>query len=137
MRGSPISRRAPAARYHAAMASPPAPETPPPAVAAPTVEPKAAAAERAELEPRYHLVLLDDDDHSYAYVVEMLGRLLGYSREKAFGIAAVVDSQGRAIVETAGYDSVSRHQQLIHGYGPDPRVERCSGSMSAVLEEAP
>ena len=118
------------------MASAPAPETPPPAVAAPTVDPAAAAAERAELEPRYHLVLLDDDDHSYAYVVEMLGRLLGYSREKAFSIAAVVDSQGRAIVETAAYDNVSRHRQLIHGYGPDPRVERCSGSMSALLEEA-
>ena len=31
---------------------------------------------------------------------------------------------------------VTRHQRQIHSYGPDPRVSRCKGSMSAVVEEA-
>ena len=123
------------------MVSPPPPGMPPlpstPSVVQPAVDPEAAGTVRPDLERRYHLVLLDDNDHSYPYVVEMLGRLFGYSREKAFAIASIVDAHGRATVETAGYDSVSRHQQLIHSYGPDPRVENCQGSMSAVLEEAP
>ena len=93
-------------------------------------------AESTELDKRYHLILLDDDDHSYAYVVEMLGRLFGYSKEKAFAIAAMVDTQGRAIVETASYDRVRHDQQRIHDYGPDPRIARCLGSMSALVEEA-
>ena len=91
----------------------------------------------AALAPRYHLILLDDNDHTYAYVIAMLGRIFGYGQEKAFALARVVDTQGRAIVETAGHDQVSRHQQRIHAHGPDPRLERCKGSMSAVVEKAP
>ena len=95
------------------------------------------AASDTELAKRYHLILLDDSDHTYAYVIEMLGRLFGYGQEKAYALAAVVDNQRRAVLETAGHEQVSRHQQQIHRYGPDPRIERCQGSMSAVLEEAP
>lgn len=90
-----------------------------------------------KLEPRYHLILLNDDDHSYHYVVEMLGAVFGYGREKAFAIACMVDNFGKAILETAGYDQVSHHQAQIHAYGADPRIPTCLGSMSAVIEQAP
>jgi ATP-dependent Clp protease adaptor protein ClpS len=86
--------------------------------------------------PRYHLVLLDDDDHSYDYVVEMLGHIFGYSRDKGFAIACVVDSEGRAIVETADEDTVLHHQRQIHAFGADPRSLHCLGSMSAIIERA-
>ena len=95
------------------------------------IEPEAA------LEPLLHLILLNDNDHSYAYVVELLGHVLGYGREKAFALACVVDSQGRAIVETAGREQVTRHQRRIHSYGADPRIPHCKGSMSAIVEPAP
>lgn len=88
------------------------------------------------LGPRYHLVLLDDDDHTYQYVVELLAHIFGYSREKGFAIACVVDSEGRAVVETADQETVLRHQQQIHAYGADPFIPRCRGSMSAVIEPA-
>jgi ATP-dependent Clp protease adaptor protein ClpS len=89
------------------------------------------------LEPRYHLVLLDDDDHSYAYVIEMLGRVFGYEREKAYALACLVDSEGHVTVETASHEQVTRHQSRIHSYGADPRIPHCKGSMSAIVEEAP
>jgi ATP-dependent Clp protease adaptor protein ClpS len=89
------------------------------------------------LEPPYHLVLLDDDDHSYAYVIEMLGKVFGYGKEKAYVLACIVDSEGRVTVETATHEQVTGHQQQIHAYGADPRIARCKGSMSAVVEEAP
>ena len=91
----------------------------------------------AALEPRYHLVLLDDNDHSYAYVIEMLGRIFGYEQEKSYALACIVDTEGRVTVETASHDQVTRHQSSIHGYGADPRIPHCKGSMSAVVEEAP
>lgn len=94
-------------------------------------------ASASELAKLYHLMLLDDDDHTYQYVVEMLGRIFGYGKEKAFAIAGMVDSGGRAVLETAAYEVCMRHQRLIHAYGADPRIERCQGSMSAVVEEAP
>lgn len=91
---------------------------------------------KAILERRYHLVLLDDDDHTYQYVIEMLGTVLGYGAEKAYALACIVDSEGRVTVETASHEQVTRHQTQIHNYGPDPRIERCRGSMSSVVEQA-
>jgi ATP-dependent Clp protease adaptor protein ClpS len=91
---------------------------------------------RTELEPRYHLILLDDNDHTYEYVIDLLGRVMGYGKEKSFALACVVDSEGRAIIETAGYEQVSHHQQMIHAFGADPRIPHCAGSMSAIIEPA-
>jgi ATP-dependent Clp protease adaptor protein ClpS len=89
-----------------------------------------------DLEPRFHLVLLDDNDHTYEYVIELLGHVLGYGPEKSFALARVVDTQGRAIIETDSHERVTRHQRQIHAYGADPRIPRCKGSMSAIIEPA-
>lgn len=106
---------------------------PGPATRPEVIEQPGSATER---EPRYHLILLDDNDHTYDYVIELLGRIFGYGREKAFALARIVDVQGRVIVETADLDRVTRHQQAIHSFGPDPRIPRCKGSMTAVIESA-
>jgi ATP-dependent Clp protease adaptor protein ClpS len=98
---------------------------------------KEDVASDSALEGLFHLILLDDNDHTYEYVVEMLGRVLGYGRHKAFAIACVVDSQGQAVLETASHDQCTRHQRMIHSFGADPRITRCQGSMSAVVEPAP
>jgi ATP-dependent Clp protease adaptor protein ClpS len=84
----------------------------------------------------WHLVLLDDDDHSYEYVIAMLGSIFGYGTEKAFALARIVDTQGRVILETASRPQCERHQSQIHAYGADPAIPTTKGSMSAVLEEA-
>ncbi len=109
-----------------------------PATTSPNASPDAGTVIQStpQLARLFHLVLLDDSDHTYAYVVEMLAHVLGYGIEKAFALACMVDSTGRAIVETAGHEQVSRHQQLIHTYGADPRIKQCKGSMSAVIEPA-
>jgi ATP-dependent Clp protease adaptor protein ClpS len=104
-----------------------------------TADPVVAPVEDTEpaLDKLYHLILLDDDQHTYAYVIEMLGAIFGYGREKAFALASIVDAQGRVILETAGLDEVLRHQDRIHGFGADPRIPTSKGSMSAIIEEAP
>ncbi|MGE5596953.1 MAG: ATP-dependent Clp protease adaptor ClpS [Hyphomicrobiales bacterium] len=89
-----------------------------------------------ELEKPYHLILLDDQYHTYHYVVTMLGRIFGYEVEKAFAIACVVDSSGQAIVMTGSHDEVRRKQELIHSFGADPLMEESVGSMSAIIEPA-
>ena len=104
--------------------------------AAPVEAPREADAPESALEPTYHLVLLDDDHHTYAYVIEMLGKVFGYGREKAFVLASVVDSEGRVVVETADHERVTRDQRKIHAYGPDHRIAASKGSMSAVVEPA-
>jgi ATP-dependent Clp protease adaptor protein ClpS len=94
------------------------------------------AAAKPRTAPLWHVVLLDDDDHTYAYVIEMLGKLFGHSPEKAYRLACEVDSAGRVVVDTTTFERAEFKQQQIHAYGPDWRLERCAGSMSAVLERA-
>jgi ATP-dependent Clp protease adaptor protein ClpS len=86
------------------------------------------------LAPRYNVVLLDDDDHSYEYVVEMLMRLFGHSVQKAFAMACEVDSAGRVIVLTTSLEHAELKRDQIRTYGPDPLVRHCKGSMMAVIE---
>ena len=86
--------------------------------------------------PLWHVVLLDDDDHTYAYVIEMLSRLFGHSLETAYRMACEVDTTGRVIVHTNVYERSEFKQQQIHAYGPDSRIPHCQGAMRAVLEPA-
>ena len=100
----------------------------------PVLEP--VTVEQAKLAPNYHVVLLNDDDHTYEYVIEMLGRLFGYGVDKAFRMAREVDTAGRVIVWTGSLEQAEVKRDRIHGYGADPRIPRCKGSMSAIIEPA-
>lgn len=91
---------------------------------------------RQRLIPRYHVVLLDDNDHTYDYVIEMLMKLFNYNREQAFLMACEVDAHGRVIVDTTTLERAELKRDQIHSYGADWRIPRCRGSMSACLEPA-
>jgi ATP-dependent Clp protease adaptor protein ClpS len=86
--------------------------------------------------PLWNVVLLNDDDHTYEYVIEMLGKLFAYSTQKAYAMACEVDNTGRVIVATLVFEQAEFKQQQIHAYGSDRRIPRCRGSMRAVLEPA-
>lgn len=89
-----------------------------------------------ELVPRYHVILLDDQAHTYEYVIEMLVRLFQHSGEQALEMAREVDSRGEAVVWTANREQAEHKRQQIHAYGPDWRLPHSRGSMSARIEAA-
>lgn len=84
----------------------------------------------------FHVVLLDDDEHTYDYVIEMLQRLFFLSIEAALRHAIEVDSEGKTVVITCERPQAEFAQQQIHGFGADPRMPKSKGSMSAVLVPA-
>jgi ATP-dependent Clp protease adaptor protein ClpS len=86
--------------------------------------------------PPYNVILLDDDDHSYDYVIEMLQKLFGHPPEKAFRMAEEVDGSGRVIVLTTTKEHAELKRDQIHGFGADKRIARSKGSMSATIEPA-
>ena len=61
------------------------------------VETDAATDSRLKYQPPYHVILLNDDDHSYEYVITMLKDLFGHPVEKGFKLAKQVDESGRAV----------------------------------------
>lgn len=87
--------------------------------------------------PLYNVVLLDDDDHTYDYVIEMLQKLFLLSASGALQHAVEVNTTGRTIVITCELPHAEFARDQIHAYGADWRMERSRGSMSAIIEPAP
>jgi ATP-dependent Clp protease adaptor protein ClpS len=92
------------------------------------------SSEEEELTPLYRCVLLDDDDHTYDYVIEMLQKILILTLDEAFRHAVEVDMTGRTAVLTAHLPEAEFARDQIHAYGADWRMPRSQGSMSAVVE---
>ncbi len=94
----------------------------------------ASSQHKPKQQPRYHVVLWDDDDHTYEYVMQMMKALFGFPTEKGFEIAKKVDTEGRAICLTTTKEHAELKQEQIHSFGKDARIARCAGSMSASIE---
>lgn len=84
----------------------------------------------------WNVVLLDDQEHSYEYVVKMMQTLFRHPLERAFTVAQAVDSQGRAICLTTHKELAELKRDQILGFGADPMIISCKGSMSAIIEPA-
>ena len=91
---------------------------------------------RDRLESLYNVILLDDDDHTYDYVVEMLVKIFGVTEKRAFQQAVEVDDAGRTLLLTCGRPEAEAKRDQIHAYGADWRLPRSQGSMSALIEPA-
>ena len=86
--------------------------------------------------PPYNVVLLDDEDHSYEYVIFMLKRVFGHPVNKGYEMAKKVDTEGRVVVLTTHLEEAELKRDQIHAFGPDPLIPRSKGSMSATVEPA-
>lgn len=86
--------------------------------------------------PKYHVILWDDDHHSYEYVIRMLKELFGHTEQKGYALAKTVDSDGRVVVLTTTKEHAELKRDQIHAYGVDESIKDCAGSMSASIEEA-
>ena len=98
--------------------------------------PKEKTEERTKTQPPYNVILLNDDDHSFEYVILMLQALFGHPPEKGYQMALEVHTKGRVIVDTTSMERAELKRDQIHAYGGDPRIERCKGAMSAEIEPA-
>ena len=101
-----------------------------------TTRPREKKVQKLEGLPPYDVILLDDDDHSFEYVVRMLKTLFGHPLEKGYRMAMEVHTTGRVVVATTNLEQAELKRDQIHAFGPDPLVPRCKGSMSATVEPA-
>lgn len=92
---------------------------------------------RPRRQPRYRVVLWDDDDHSYPYVIRMMRDLFGHSLERGYAIAKEVDTGGKAVVLTTTREHAELKRDQIRAYGSDAAIAASAGSMRASIEAEP
>jgi ATP-dependent Clp protease adaptor protein ClpS len=99
-----------------------------------TAEPEQIQEVVRKKQPRYNVVLWDDDDHSYDYVIRMMRRLFGHTANQAMGIAESVDNNGKAVCLTTTMEHAELKRDQIHAFGRDFGIRKCQGAMSASIE---
>ena len=102
----------------------------------PSISPETETLEREQNVPLYRVVLLDDNDHTYDYVIEMLQKIFIFTLDQAYRHAEEVDRCGRTVLITCELPQAEFARDQIHSYGADWRLPRSKGSMSAVVEPA-
>jgi ATP-dependent Clp protease adaptor protein ClpS len=84
----------------------------------------------------YHVILLNDEDHTYEYVIEMLVEIFDVTEDRAYDLTVEVDTKGHSRLATLPLLEAEKKRDQIHGYGADPRLARSQGSMAALIEPA-
>src|SRR5262249_50273799 len=84
----------------------------------------------------WNVVLIDDDSHTYEYVIRMMQELFAHSPEKALQIAKTVDGEGRTVCLTTHKEHAELKRDQILAFGKDALMAESKGSMTAVIEPA-
>lgn len=104
--------------------------------ASPDRQQRAADPERKK-QPRYNVILWDDSEHTYEYVIRMMNQLFGHQFQSAMRIAVQVDSSGKAVCLTTTREHAELKRDQILAFGPDMLSMVSRGSMKASIEPIP
>jgi ATP-dependent Clp protease adaptor protein ClpS len=99
-------------------------------------EPEIEEGTLTEKERLYHVIILNDEEHTLDYVIEMLQAVIGLSAQAALSCTLEADSTGSSIVHTCGLEEAEHKRDRIHAYGPDWRLPHSRGSVAALVEPA-
>ena len=99
-------------------------------------DPEVGQQSSARLEGLFHLIILNDEEHTIEYVVEMLQAVVGLTAADALARTLEADSTGSSIVRTCARSEAEKKRDLIHAYGPDWRLPHSRGSVAALVEPA-
>jgi ATP-dependent Clp protease adaptor protein ClpS len=101
-----------------------------------TLEPAVGEDTSIRLERLYHVIILNDEEHTIEYVVEMLQAVIGLTPSEALACTLEADSTGSSIVCTCPLEEAEAKRDRIHAYGPDWRLSHSRGSVAALVEPA-
>ena len=84
-----------------------------------TARPVANTKSEPKKQPPYAVIVENDDFHTFEYVIEALGKVCGYSRQKAFLLAVEIDARGKALVWSGTRELAELKCDQLRGLGPD------------------
>jgi ATP-dependent Clp protease adaptor protein ClpS len=88
-------------------------------------------------QPPYNVVVLNDEEHTFEYVIDLLVKLFRHSLPTAQELTWRIHSAGRAIVYTTHKEKAELKRDQILAWGPDPRMSISKSSLGCYIEPAP
>jgi len=90
--------------------------------------------EQTKVARHWKVILYNDEDHTYDYVVDLLVAVCGMAKEQAFRCAVEVDMTGRTTVFYGNKEECTLRSGKINTWGADHRLLRSRGSMNSAVE---
>jgi ATP-dependent Clp protease adaptor protein ClpS len=101
-----------------------------------TLETEADQSTKDDLAKLYHVIILNDDEHTFDYVIEMLQAVFKMPYAAAVRHTVEADGTGSSIVLTTNLEEAEKKRDQVHAYGPDWRLPHSRGSVAALVEPA-
>jgi ATP-dependent Clp protease adaptor protein ClpS len=101
------------------------------------VETDASTEEQTRRLPPYNVVILNDEEHSFPYVIELLIKLFRHPLPTAEELTLRIDTTGRAVVYTTHKELAELKRDQVIAYGPDPSMAISKGPLRCYVEPAP
>jgi ATP-dependent Clp protease adaptor protein ClpS len=98
---------------------------------------KAVVSTETKRQPPYNVIILNDEEHSFVYVIELLMKLFGHPQAASFELTLRIHNTGRAVVYTTHKEKAELKRDQVLAYGPDPRMSISKGPLGCYIEPAP
>lgn len=92
---------------------------------------------RSKALPPYHVIILNDEEHTFDYVIELLTKLFRHPVKAAIDLTWRIHLSGRAVVYTTHKEKAELKRDQVLSYGPDPRMSSSLTSLGCYIEPAP
>ena len=88
-------------------------------------------------QPPYNVVILNDEEHTFDYVIDLLTKIFRHSLATAQELTWRIHTTGRAIVYTTHKEKAELKRDQVLAWGPDPRMSISKGPLGCYIEPAP
>lgn len=103
-----------------------------------TTKSKPEERQRTRRVPPYNVILENDDHHSFDFVVEVLRKALGYTKERAWTLTMQAHHSGRTVVWTGSKEVAELKLEQIRTFHEIRVYDQTSlGPLSCTIEPAP
>lgn len=106
------------------------------AIVEPDVQTDAEPERATKRLPPYHVVIHNDEDHTFDYVIEILLKIFKHPLPKAEELTWRIHTSGRAIVFTTHKELAELKRDQVLTYGPDARSKGSTGALRCHIEPA-
>ena len=101
-----------------------------------STRPKTKEDVKTRRQPPYHVILENDDDHTFPFVISVLRKVFGFPEERAYERALEAHTKGRSIVWTGTRELAELKVEQVRTFAEIRDDGRKLGPLGVTLEPA-